>query len=137
MGFSVCLDSTNLLSRPITKKSFKSKTTTKMTHNEGLKDGFDAIAQYYEDIIDHNNKILSEFTPIDLRDFWGLVDFCELNGKIEWVENKEGNEQMDDDRGIFTNVHIDQWSVGMEGDSFAGYIYTYVKGKWLQIPYYC
>lgn len=79
------------------------------------------------------NSILDETTK---NDFVDLMEFCCINGEIEFVTEPSGDKQ-NEDCGIFKDVHIDQWSVGMEGDSFNGFIYASVANKWIKIPYYC
>lgn len=84
----------------------------------------------------HNQEILSElhYNPQDFED---LMDGCYLNGKMEWVSKPKGNEQSDDDIGVFKNIHVDQWATGMSGDSYAGFIYAQIGKRWLKIPYSC
>ena len=70
------------------------------------------------------------------QDFEDLLDGCRLNGEVEVAEKPNGDKQ-NEDCGIFKDIHVDQWSVGDSGDSFAGYIYAKVNNKWLKIPYSC
>ena len=65
-----------------------------------------------------------------------MLDGCFCNGKIEKVGKPSGDKQ-NEEFGIFKDIHVDQWTVGTEGDSFNGHIYARVKNQWYKIPYYC
>lgn len=70
--------------------------------------------------------------------FKALIDSCSVNGKIEIVKNPSGTDQNDTDNYFFKRVFVHQWTRGMEGDSFSGYIYGQIsKNKWLKVPYEC
>ena len=67
--------------------------------------------------------------------FSELLDDCIINGEIEIVTNPSGENQHSD-CGIFTDVFVEQWSVGDSGDSYNGYIFgKYSTDKWIKIPY--
>ena len=94
------------------------------------------IAKAEKEEHEANMKLLEE-NGIPAEDFKNLLDYCNLTGKIEVVQKPKGDNQ-NEKFGIFKQVFVDQWSVGMEGDSFAGFIYgKFDKSKWLKIPYEC
>jgi len=71
------------------------------------------------------------------KDFKSLLGFAILTDKIEIVKKPEGEDQFES-CGIFTKVYVDQYSIGVSGDSFSGYIYgKFAYKKWLKIPYEC
>lgn len=84
----------------------------------------------------HNSKLLEE-NGIPDKALESLLDGCCLNGKLEIVSEPTGtnnNEQCE----YFQETFVDQWSVGISGDSFAGFIYgKFAENKWLKVPYYC
>ncbi len=97
-----------------------------------------ALDKAQKDQDDHNTKILSEndVTWDNIKEVLD-EDGCEITGKIEVVEIPTGDDQHES-RGVFKHVYVEQWTTGMEGDSFAGFEYLKLKnGKWLKIPYAC
>jgi hypothetical protein len=102
------------------------------------------IDKQNKEITNFNEKVFKEVQDlcnvdrdtVD-KDFKSLLDFAELIDKIEIVKKPEGENQFES-CGIFTKVYVDQCSVGMSGDSFAGYIYGKIADKkWLKVPYEC
>jgi hypothetical protein len=104
--------------------------------DEIIRKVYDDLAVYEKDIYNHNNNLIKSFGEKAEKDFIDLLDFCRINGKIELVNSPMGDKQSEN-YGIFKNIHVDQWSVGMEGDSYEGFIYANVKRQWIKIPYYC
>lgn len=94
------------------------------------------LAEYCKEICEHNTALINSFGKTASKHFKDLLDFCDVTGKIELVDKPNGDKQ-NENCGIFKNVHVHQWTTGMEGDSFAGYIYTNVKGQWIKVPYSC
>ena len=93
------------------------------------------IAQAEKEEHEHNMKLLAENNIPD-EDFKDLIDFCSI-GRLEIVKEPTGDNQ-NEQYGVFKSVFVDQWTRGMEGDSFAGFIYGKLsKGKWLKVPYEC
>jgi hypothetical protein len=115
------------------------------------KNNIDDLNSMYADIEKKNNEIANFNEKVfkevqDLcnvnrdtidKDFKSLLDFAILTDKIEIVKKPEGEDQFES-CGIFTKVYVDQYSIGMSGDSFSGYIYgKFAHKKWLKIPYEC
>lgn len=101
-------------------------------------EAMEEIAKHERAVCDHNNSLVRSLGKSAHKDFKNLIDCCDVTGKIEFVDKPNGSNQSDDDSGIFTNTHVDQWSVGIEGDSYEGFIYTQIPDKrWLKIPYSC
>jgi len=94
------------------------------------------LTAYENELFEHNTNLISSFGKTANKHFKRLLDSCDLTGKIELVDKPNGDKQ-NESYGMFKNVHVDQWSVGMEGDSFAGFIYANVKGQWIKVPYSC
>ena len=90
----------------------------------------------YKEVFFHNREFLSHFSQLELEDFKDLIYGCEVTDKIKIVDEPNGDCQ-NEDCGIFKNVYVDQWSVGIEGDSYEGFIYANVKSKWIKVPYSC
>ena len=70
------------------------------------------------------------------RDFEELLDCCNVAEKIEFVDAPKGHDNKEH-CGVFKNVHVEQWTTNMEGDSYAGFIYANVSGKWIKVPFSC
>ena len=104
--------------------------------DEQINKVYDDLAEYYKEISEHNTALINSFGKTASKHFKDLLDFCDVTEKIELVDKPNGDKQ-NESYGIFKNVHVDQWSTGMEGDSFAGFIYANVKGQWIKVPYSC
>ena len=105
-------------------------------YDEQCQKAFEELDKYYREIAEHNDVILKEF-KVPAKDFMSLLDYSDVTGKMEVVE-KPGGSNNHEKRGMFKAVWVDQWSVGMEGDSFEGFIYgKLADGKWLKVPYSC
>lgn len=105
---------------------------------EQIDKAYESFRKWEEELFNHNFKIIQELDCGD--DFQDLIGFCTITNKMEWVqEPKIKPEYNPDVYGKLTLTHVDQWSVGIEGDSFEGFMYVKVQGKnkWLKIPYSC
>lgn len=112
-----------------------------MTEDQAWQKAMEDLQAYDEECNKHNKEIMEQVTAKvgnkALEDFKGLLDFAGVTGKIEIVSKPDGDNQ-DESCGVFTEVWVDQWSVGMEGDSFEGFIYgKFSDTEWLKIPYSC
>lgn len=102
-----------------------------------MREVYESLDRCNKEVDDYNNKILSELGDTAQKDFVELLEGSAVTGKIEIVKKPYGEAQ-DETCGMFENIHVDQHSVGMEGDSYAGYIYGQIsKNKWLKVPYEC
>lgn len=104
-------------------------------------DAYNSLIEWEKEIQDHNENILRSIKH-DPRNFKFLLDegCTTITDKMEWVEEPDFEPEYSPDvYGVFTLTHVDQWSVGLEGDSFEGFMYVKVEGheKWLKIPYSC
>lgn len=97
----------------------------------------EALEKYENEVSEHNNKMLSEIGGTVFGDLEALLDGSVVRGEMSWVKKPKGNNQ-DESWGVFKEVYVEQWSVGMEGDSWEGHIYGKIGfEKWLKIPYEC
>jgi hypothetical protein len=95
----------------------------------------DLIA-YQEEVLLHNEQTLKTLGKKAGSDFEELMDQCYVNGKIKLVDGPKGSDN-EENCGVFKNVHVQQWTTNMEGDSYAGFIYANVKGQWIEVPFTC
>lgn len=113
-----------------------------------IKEAYDGIFELEEGIRKHNSIILSSIKYAFGDKFHKSVLEC-LNEvqdltvyeSMEIVIEPKGKEQKED-FGLIKKAWCDQWSVGMEGDSFNGNFYIELPkaikgGKFLKIPYSC
>jgi hypothetical protein len=64
-----------------------------------------------------------------------ITNDCCINGIATLVSEPQGENQYEEYE-VIKEVWVDQYSVGMDGDSFEGYIYCKITDKiWLMIPY--
>lgn len=108
-----------------------------MVSDEQYEEAFRSMNAYYKEIYDHNAEFIKQFGETHDKDFADLIEGCTVTDKIQFVEKQMGREQFEDDCGVFTNVHVDQWNSGITGDSYGGVIYANVFGRWIAIPYEC
>lgn len=95
----------------------------------------------FEDEVFSDNKALIEKLGIPQEEMDILMQDCDYSHheKISIVPLPGGDDQSPyEESDYFKEIWIEQWSVGMSGDSYEGYIYAKVgKKQWLKIPYYC
>jgi len=94
------------------------------------------LAAYEKEIADHNEQVLKTLGKKAQNDFEELMDCCNVTEKIKLVDAPKGSDNKEH-CGVFKNVHVDQWTTNMEGDSYAGFIYANVKGQWIEVPFSC
>lgn len=104
--------------------------------DEIIEKAYADLAKYEKEICDHNDSLIKSFGKTARKHFIDLLNFCNVTKKIELVDKPNGDKQ-NESYGMFKNIHVDQWSVGMEGDSYEGFIYANVKGRWIKIPHSC
>ncbi len=104
--------------------------------NRYAQEVFVELEKIQQDEWQHNCKILID-NKIPEEEIEILLDGCCINGKFEIVDKPIGDDQ-DESSDFFDKIFVDQWQTGMEGDSFAGFIYgKFGDKKWIKIPYYC
>lgn len=109
------------------------------TLEEQMKEVYDDLAKAELEVISQNNDLLKSIGRSAKRMFSRIMEGCDLNlyEKLSIVEKPQG-ELQPEKYGIFKEIWIQQWSTGMEGDTYGGYIYArYDTDKWLKIPYSC
>ena len=94
------------------------------------------LAEYEKEIESHNSKFLDDLGEDAVNDFEELMDCCNVTEKIKLVDAPKGTRN-NENIGVFLDVYVNQWCTNMEGDSFSGFLYANVKGKWVEIPYSC
>lgn len=112
-----------------------------MITDEQYAKAMDALQAFEQEQLEHNAKIMEQI--IDevgnkaIDSYKQILDNAYVRDKIEIVSKPDGYNQ-NEKCGVFTEVWVDQWGVGMEGDSFDGFIFgKFAKQKWLKIPYSC
>lgn len=109
---------------------------TKEQEDKMWEEAMKGVMAWEKQISDSVTKVLKEYSIKD-NDFEDLMYGSKVNGIVEIVSEPRGDAQKES-YGKLKNIHVDQWSVGDSGDSFAGFIYAQIKGKvWLKIPYEC
>jgi hypothetical protein len=103
-----------------------------MTQKEIDKIYADAKA-YVLEIQAHNESFIKSLGRRAVRDFDQLLDGCKLDEKIKFVDAPKGKD-IEENCGVFKNVFVDQWATNIEEDSFSGFIYANIKGRWIQVP---
>lgn len=111
-------------------------STVDLITDAQYREAFDNLYEYEKKIFDHNEAVLKTLGKTAAKDFADLIENCSVVGKIEFVDEPKGDAQ-DENNGIFKDVHVDQWTVGDSGDSYAGFIYAKVNDKWISINYEC
>lgn len=105
-----------------------------MPTEQQIEEAFNSMLSYRDEIETHNSEILLQVNAKAI-DFEKLVEDLEIGGKMEIVEIPQGDKQ-NETYESFNQVYVDQWSVGMSGDTFEGTIYAQLQeSKWLSIPF--
>jgi hypothetical protein len=99
------------------------------------------MADYEHEVWRHNQRILRAIKSVKGKTFYKY--FLEIIKSCDRV--KDVFEIVSEPCGVWTEekygrtiggVWVDQWSVGMEGDSFEGYVWVQLKeNKFLKISY--
>lgn len=97
----------------------------------------EAFKAYYQDIDNHNNIFIKSLGTDAEKDFKNLMEDCDVNGKIEFVDQPKGMDN-EEDVGFYKKIHVEQWTSRMESDNYTGYLYALIPGnKWIKVPYTC
>ena len=108
-----------------------------MITDEQYSEAMQSLIDYEKEVFEHNKDILK---GIDCEDFKEMLDCCRITEKIEWSDAPNFKAENNPDVcGIFTLEYVDERSIGMEGDSYEGFMYIRVDGydKYLKVPYSC
>lgn len=89
----------------------------------------------------HNEKIMARVVAKvgkkALKDFKKLVEELEVDGNLKIRIGPCGHNN-EESCGVFKEVWVEQWSVGIVGDSFKGSMYAkFADSEWLEIPFSC
>ncbi len=105
------------------------------TEEQHINEAFESLAKYELEIIEFNDNLIKSFGKSAISDFKKLITDCRITSKIEFVDKPTGKNKVSD-CGIFTNIFVDEWNIGVEGDSWEGYIYAKTPdGKIIKISY--
>ena len=102
-------------------------------------EAFEQQLNYNRQVESHNNAILDGLpdevqASIELN---VILEDVELNGEMGIYPEPKGEKQ-NESYTFFTEIYVDQWTVGMNGDSWEGHIYAkYAEEEYLMIPYKC
>lgn len=109
----------------------------KKTLEEQMDEAYAAIHKWETEVAERNNSLI-ESLGIPGEDLQELLCDCSRITDFIDVVSEPGGDNQDNIIGIFSEVYVDQSSVGDSGDSFAGYIYGKLgENKWLRVPYEC
>lgn len=99
------------------------------------------IADYDEEVWRHNQRLLRAIKGVKGKTFHKylleIIKSCDrLRDKME-IDSQPNGTWNDEKYGrTIKGIWVDQWSVGMEGDSFEGYLWVQLKeNKYLKISY--
>jgi hypothetical protein len=112
-----------------------------MTEAEIWEEVYKERDQYHAECARVNNRIFKALTKVKgsqyVHNLHELMEWAEARGTIQIAKRATGNKNKED-FGKIKTIWVDQWSVGMEGDSWAGYIYVRIKkDQYLKIYYEC
>ena len=108
---------------------------------QGMQEYFDGI----DEVDRRNSRLLKAIKAVKGKAFYRhLIALIKDANPTEWdqweIVNEPGGvkqKETEFGRGI-KYIWVDQWSVGMEGDSFEGYIWVQIKeNKYLKFRYSC
>lgn len=107
-----------------------------MITNKEYNDIFKQEVDWIQEVINCNIKLVNSIGASE-EDIITLLDGCRVTDKMKMVDKPKGDDQSES-HDLFKSVHILQWSIGLDGDSFEGEIYAEIEeNKWLMIPYQC
>lgn len=113
------------------------KAIEKLKMDYDMKAAYDEMAKEESEIQKHNLSFIRALGKYAMRHFknWVSEDVT-ITGKVEFVDAPGGDKQ-NEKYGMFKNIHVEQWTTSMEGDSYSGYMFAEVDGKWIKVPYSC
>ena len=106
-----------------------------------MQGGMQQFANYEKEICSKNKRLLNAIKSVKGKTFHkhllGIIKESEgLNGLAEIVPIPQGGYQRENWGRDIKGYWIEQWSVGMEGDSYEGNVYVQIKpNKYLKLPY--
>lgn len=112
--------------------------TEEQFEKERMDEYLEEERKFYAEQTASIDTALAEIGGTAREDFEALIDGCNVTRNVKIVDKPEGRCNKDESFGVFTEIWVDQFSVGDSGDSFAGSIFAkFGENKWLEIPYSC
>lgn len=107
---------------------------------DAMDDYHKELHKHYEECERVNNRILNAIHKVKGKKFHDavlkIISEDEVCGKFEIVKTPVGKYQDENWGGGIKGVWVKQWSNGMEGDSFSGFICVKLKeNKWLKMEF--
>jgi hypothetical protein len=120
-------------------------------HERLTREVYDDLIRLEKEIAYKNKTLIQQCCKIRGKSFKrylkAVMEGCEIcrygyscYEEFKIVDTPLGEWQREDEDGFgsITGVWVEQWSVGMEGDSFSGHITVKIKhGMFLQMPFSC
>lgn len=110
-----------------------------MTEAEQWEHAYEQLTKWEEEVANSNETLLIRYNVPDSAMLL-LMEDCEYSHheKIEIVDVPAGEDQTSyENNPYFDEIWVDQWSVGMSGDSYEGHIYAKLENDvWLKVPFY-
>lgn len=106
-----------------------------------MEDGMKAWADYENECFRKNKRLLKAIKSIKGKTFYkylsGIIEGSEgIKGIAEIVKEPTGKFQKDNYGRQIKGIWVQQWSVGMEGDSWEGYVCVEIKpNKYFKFSY--
>lgn len=109
-----------------------------LSEEEYIEKVYKELAEWEQEVYEHNKQLINSISKTAWKHYLRVIEYCRVDVKIEIVDTPKGTLQTNEKHGPFLKIYVDQWGVGMEGDSFEGHIYAkYQPDKWLKIRYSC
>lgn len=88
----------------------------------------------------NNERIFKAIASLKGKEFLDSLFLCTQECEVAaWELCREPRgEYQQDEFGVIKGIWVDQWTVGLEGDSFEGYVCVQLKEKlWIKGHYSC
>lgn len=114
-----------------------------LDNEEQVSQMWNELAKHENAVFAYNQRLLKAIRKVKGRTFYkhlcSLLEDLRTDEKMELVNEPTGTFQTENDFGrSITGTWVDQWSVGMEGDSFEGVMCVPIRpGKYLKLKYSC
>jgi hypothetical protein len=114
-----------------------------LDNEDAMEKAWKEMAEYENKVYAYNQRILKAIKSVKGRRFYGhlkaLLEDLTIDSHMSIVSEPVGKYQKETDFGrSITGLWIEQWSVGIEGDSYEGHMCVPIKpGKYLKLDYSC
>lgn len=108
---------------------------------QAMDDCYKGLIEYEKECNRRNSRILRAIKSVKGRTFYKhvlqIIEESEgIYGVAEIVREPKGEFQEERYGRFIKGIWVNQWSVGMEGDSFEGYVFVEIKpGRYLKFGY--